>query len=195
MRDLLLKLISEYLMLFPDEKERQERFIEYLKNHTDEQITDWNNFDGHVVAGGFIYAKEEQKFLVIYHNDLKMFLYPGGHVDSSDVNPLEASRREVFEETGFDDIEEVVLSDNKLIPIDIDTHVIPYNERLDLPEHYHFEFRYLFAIDSIKKVKLDLSESSKFKWISIEELREDKNYGRIAEKIDSDLALIRKQLG
>ncbi|MBR5369979.1 MAG: NUDIX domain-containing protein [Bacilli bacterium] len=195
MRDLLLKLISEYLMLFPNEKERQERFIEYLKNHTDEQITDWNNFDGHVVVGGFIYVKEEQKFLVIYHNDLKMFLYPGGHVDSGDVNPLEASRREVFEETGFDDIEEVVLSDNKLIPIDIDTHVIPYNERLDLPEHYHFEFRYLFAIDSIKEVKLDLSESSKFKWISIEELREDKNYGRITEKIDSDLALIRKQLG
>ena len=194
MRDLLLKLISEYLVLFPNEQQRQEKFIEYLKNHDDNQITDWNNFDGHVVAGGFIYAKEEQKFLVIYHNDLKMFLYPGGHIDSNDINPLEASKREVFEETGFDDIEEVLLSDNKLIPIDIDTHVIPYNERLNLPEHYHFEFRYLFMIDSIKEVKLDLSESSKLKWISIDELKNDKNYGKIAEKIDSDLALINKQL-
>ena len=195
MRDLLLKLMSEYLVLFPSEQQRQEKFIEYLKNHDDNQITDWNNFDGHVVVGGFVYAKEEQKFLVIYHNDLKMFLYPGGHIDSGDVNPLEASKREVFEETGFDDIEEVILSNNGLIPIDIDTHVIPYNERLNLPEHYHFEFRYLFTIDSIKEVKLDLSESSNFKWISIDELREDKNYGRIAKKIDSDLALIRKQLG
>ena len=193
MKDLLLRLISEYLLIFPDEQERQEKFIEYLKNHDDEQITDWNNFDGHVVAGGFIYAKEEQKFLVIYHNDLKMFLYPGGHVDSDDVNPLEASKREVYEETGFESIDEVILSNNKLIPIDIDTHVIPYNERLNLPEHYHFEFRYLFTIDSIKEVKLDLSESSKFKWISVDELREDKNYGRIAEKIDGDLALIRKR--
>ena len=195
MRDLLLKLMSEYLVLFPSEQQRQEKFIEYLKNHDDNQITDWNNFDGHVVVGGFVYAKEEQKFLVIYHNDLKMFLYPGGHIDSGDVNPLEASKREVFEETGFDDIEEVILSNNGLIPIDIDTHVIPYNERLNLPEHYHFEFRYLFTIDSIKEVKLDLSESSNFKWISIDELRDDKNYGRIAKKIDSDLALIRKQLG
>lgn len=194
MRDLLLKLMSEYLVLFPNEQQRQEKFIEYLKNHDDNQITDWNNFDGHVVAGGFIYAKEEQKFLVIYHNDLKMFLYPGGHIDSNDINPLEASKREVFEETGFDDIEEVLLSDNELIPIDIDTHVIPYNERLNLPEHYHFEFRYLFMIDSIKEVKLDLSESSKLKWISIDELKNDKNYGKIAEKIDSDLALINKQL-
>ena len=195
MRDLLLKLMSEYLVLFPSEQQRQEKFIEYLKNHDDNQITDWNNFDGHVVVGGFVYAKEEQKFLVIYHNDLKMFLYPGGHIDSGDVNPLEASKREVFEETGFDDIEEVILSNNGLIPIDIDTHVIPYNERLNLPEHYHYEFRYLFTIDSIKEVKLDLSESSNFKWISIDELRDDKNYGRIAKKIDSDLALIRKQLG
>ena len=195
MRDLLLKLMSEYLVLFPNEQQRQEKFIEYLKKHDDRQVTDWNNFDGHVVVGGFVYAKEEQKFLVIYHNDLKMFLYPGGHIDSGDVNPLEASKREVFEETGFDDIEEVILSNNGLIPIDIDTHVIPYNERLNLPEHYHFEFRYLFTIDSIKEVKLDLSESSNFKWISIDELRDDKNYGRIAKKIDSELALIRKQLG
>ena len=193
MRDLLLKLMSEYLVLFPSEQQRQEKFIEYLKNHDDNQITNWNNFDGHVVVGGFVYAKEEQKFLVIYHNDLKMFLYPGGHIDSGDVNPLEASKREVFEETGFDDIEEVILSNNGLIPIDIDTHVIPYNERLNLPEHYHFEFRYLFTIDSIKEVKLDMNESSNFKWISIDELRDDKNYGRIAKKIDSDLVLIRKQ--
>ena len=184
MRELLLKLINEYLVLFPNEKKRQEKFIEYLKRHDDNQITDWNNFDGHVVAGGFIYAKEEQKFLVIYHNDLKKFLYPGGHMSSNDINPLEASKREILEETGFDDIDEIVLSNNELIPIDIDTHIIPYNERLKLPEHYHFEFRYLFAIKSIKEVKLDLSESSNFKWISIDELRDDKSYDKIVEKIE-----------
>lgn len=184
MKDLLLKLINDYLVLFPNEEERQEKLIEYLNNHNNEQITNWNNFDGHVVAGGFIYAKEEQKFLVIYHNDLKMFLYPGGHIESIDINPLETSKREILEETGFDKIEELVLSNNKLIPIDIDTHVIPYNERLNLPEHFHFEFRYLFTIDSIKEVKLDLTESSNFKWISIDELRDNKNYGIIVKKIE-----------
>ena len=193
MKEMLLSILNDYLKVFPHEQERQLQLLNYLNECDDNQAIDWNNFNGHVVAGGFIYAKEEQKFLVIYHNDLKMFLYPGGHVDSDDVNPLEASKREVYEETGFDSIDEVTLSNNKLIPIDIDTHVIPYNERLNLPEHYHFEFRYLFTIDSIKEVKLDLSESSKFKWISIDELREDKNYGRIAEKIDGDLVLISKQ--
>lgn len=183
MRDLFLELISDYLLLFPNERQRQERFIEYLNNHNDEEITDWNNFDGHIVASGIVYAKNEQKFLLIYHNDLKMFLCPGGHIESSDNNPLDAAKREVKEETGIDDINEVVLSGNKLIPIDIDTHLIPYNERLKLPEHYHFDFRYLFTIDSIETVKLDLSEVSKFKWISIAELENDENYGKIVKKI------------
>ena len=184
MRDLFLKLISEYLLIFPNEQERQEKFIEYLNSHNDKQIIDWNNFDGHVVAGGFIYAKKEQKFLVIYHNDLKMFLYPGGHIDSSDNNPLEAAKREIKEETGISNISEYTLLNNELIPIDIDSHVIPYNERLNLPEHYHFEFRYLFTIDCIQEVKLDIDESSKFKWISKDELRMDKNFGKIVKKFD-----------
>lgn len=47
-------------------------------------------------------------------------------------------------------------------------------------------------VNAIAKNYLNESESSKFKWISMYELREDKNYGRIAEKIVSDLALIRK---
>ena len=184
MKELLLKLMNDYLEKFPNEKDRQSEFIEFLNSHNDEEITDWNNFDGHVVAGGFIYSKFDKKFLVIYHNDLKMFLYPGGHIDSSDVNPLEASKREVIEETGISDINEVIISNNELIPIDVDTHLISYNERLNLPSHYHFEFRYLFTIDNICDVKLDFSESSKFKWISKEELSQDKNYGKIVDKFD-----------
>ena len=131
MRDILVKVLNEYLLLFPDEQERQSILTNYLKAHSDLEITNWNNFDGHIVAGGFIYAKEEKKFLVLYHNDLKMFLYPGGHIESNDVNPLYASKREILEETGLNDLEQLKVSNNELIPIDIDTHMIDYNERLN----------------------------------------------------------------
>ena len=183
MKDLFLRIITDYLELFPDEKERQSRFIEYVKNHSDEQMIDWNNFEGHVVASGFVYAKKEQKFLVIYHNDMKMYVYPGGHIDSCDKNPLEAAKREVKEETGITDIKEVLVADNELVPIDMDTQLIPYNERLDLPEHYHYDFRYLFTVDSIEEVKIDRSESSNFKWITVEEFGEDENFGKITNKL------------
>lgn len=187
MRQLLLKILEKYLLLFKEEYHRQITLINYLKEHKDEELTDWNNFDGHIVAGGFIYAKEENKFLVLYHNDLKMFLYPGGHVDNNDKNPLQASKREILEETGLRDLEQLKVSEDELIPIDIDTHKIGYNERLNLPEHYHFDFRYLFLVDKISNVKTDDEELSGYKWISVEELSSDPNYGLITNKIEKVL--------
>ena len=184
MKELLLSILNEYLKIFPSETERQQKLINFLNDHNDEQITDWNNFDGHVVAGGFIYAKDEQKFLVLHHKDLNMFLYPGGHVDKEDKNPLQASIREINEETGLKNMIEFTISNNELVPIDIDTHLIGYNRRLDLPEHYHFEFRYLYVIDKIENINVYSNESSEYRWISVEELRQDENFGKIADKFD-----------
>ena len=192
MRQQLLNLLEKYLLLFPEEQQRQIALINYLNSHKDDELTDWNNFDGHIVAGGFIYAKEENKFLVLYHNDLKMFLYPGGHVDSSDVNTLEASKREILEETGLSNLEQLKLTEDALIPIDIDTHKIGYNERLNLPEHYHFDFRYLFMVDKISDIKTDVEELSSYKWISVEELSNDPNYGMVANKIKKVLSSNKK---
>ena len=92
--------------------------------------------------------------MVLFYNDLGSFFYPGGH-----INPLVAAKREIYEETGFENLEECVIGGNPLIPIDIDTHVISYNERLKLPEHIHFDFRYLFLLDKISSliVKYELS--------------------------------------
>ena len=184
MKELLLNILNEYLKIFPKEIERQQELIKFLNNHKEEQITDWNNFDGHVVAGGFVYAKDEQKFLVLHHKDLNIFLYPGGHIDKDDRNPLDASIREINEETGLKNIIEFTISNNELVPIDIDTHLIDYNRRLDLPEHYHFEFRYLYVIDKIENINVDSNESSEYRWISVEELKQDENFGKIADKFD-----------
>ncbi len=203
MKELLLNILNEYLKIFPKEIERQQELIKFLNNHKEEQITDWNNFDGHVVAGGFVYAKDEQKFLVLHHKDLNIFLYPGGHIDKDDRNPLDASIREINEETGLKNIIEFTISNNELVPIDIDTHLIDYNRRLDLPEHYHFEFRYLYVIDKIENINVDSNESSEYRWISVEELKQDENFGKIADKFDllnlknirkKDLVLLKKSI-
>ena len=192
MKESLINLLNSYLILFPEEVERQKLLIKYLNSHNDNEIVDWNNFDGHIVASGFIYSKEENKFLVLYHKDLKMFLYPGGHVDSSDINTLLAAKREILEETGLDNLQQLKVSDNELIPIDIDTHKIGYNERLNLPEHYHFDFRYLFVVDRFQNIKTDAEEMSGFKWIDLDELINDPNYGKVATKIKRFIRKIKK---
>lgn len=191
-KNILIDIINEYLIIFPEERERQTKLIEYFQHNNDKQIIDWNNFDGHIVAGGFIYAKEENKFLVLFHKDLKMYLYPGGHADSNDINPLETSKREIEEETGLIDLEQLTLKGNSLIPIDIDTHIVGYNERLNLPEHYHFDFRYLFMVNKIVDIKLDTEESANYKWISIDELNNNTNYCLITKKIEKLLKNYKK---
>ncbi len=184
MKTSLLKIINEYLLQFPNEKQRQQQLIEFLSSHTTKDLTDWNNFEGHIVASRFVYSLEDEKFLVLYHNDLKMYLYPGGHVDDNDNSILSAAEREVKEETGLVDFKLLKLTKNKMVPIDIDTHHISYNERLNLPEHLHFDFRYLFVIDKISDINIDKEELSDYKWIDINDLRNDQNYGKVAKKIE-----------
>ncbi|MDE5587371.1 MAG: NUDIX domain-containing protein [Bacilli bacterium] len=184
MENRILEVLNQYLEVFPEEKERQEKLKNYLETHQEEEAIDWNNFDGHIVASVFVYAKNPGKFLVLYHKDRKCFLYPGGHVNSDDKNILEAARREVQEETGILDLKEVKISLSELVPIDIDTHQIPYNERLDLKEHIHFDFRYLFMIDEIPEIHIDQDELSEYKWVSMEELKKNIGNQIVLEKID-----------
>lgn len=183
MKNVIIDILEKYLILFSDEKDRQQKLINYLNSSDSKDIANWNNYNGHIVAGGFVYAKEENKFLVLYHKDLKMYLYPGGHAEVGDKTPLETSKREILEETGLNDIKQFIIDNNELIPIDIDTHVVPYNERLNLPEHYHFDFRYLFVIDKIENITIDFEESDNYKWIDIEELSNNFSYGIVGNKI------------
>lgn len=181
MKNKLIEIIDQYLDIFPEEGDRQKEIIKYLNKSKDP--FDWDDFNGHVVAGGLIYAEKEKRFLMLEHRDLDLFLHPGGHVDKTDSSILEAAKREIIEETGLDNIKLFKIIDNEIVPLDIDTHKIEVNKRLNLPEHYHFEFRYLFKLDKIQEVNIDENESRSFKWIDISELEKDDNYKMIVEKI------------
>ena len=180
----LKRLVKEYLKIFPEECERQKEFLEYLNDESNiYRWNDWNNFSGHMVAGGFIYSKKEKKILMIYHKDLKMYLHPGGHVDKTEADLLDTAIREIYEEVGLKDLKLIFIADDKAVPFDIDTHKIEYNKRLNLPEHYHFEFRYLFEIDEIIPIHIDENEISEYVWKDIDELKNDVKYEKCYKKL------------
>lgn len=183
MKDKIKLIIDKYLIIFPEEKERLSRLIEYISKSSNDEITDKNNSNGYITAGACVYCKNEDKFLVVFHKDLKLYLYPGGHSDSKDISPLETAKRELREETGLCNLNLLSTKYDDVVPFDIDTHLIPYNKRINMPEHYHFDFRYLFSIKKTSDVIIDKSEVSGYKWISSEELSKDKNYGDIIKKI------------
>lgn len=182
MKELLENIIKTYLKEFPEEEERLESLVKFISENTYEQIINWNNFTGHLVAGGFIYAQKEKRFLIMHHKDLNMDLYPGGHFNPGET-PLEAAIREVKEETGIKNLQQVIIQ-NKLIPLDIDIQKIRYNARLNLPGHVHFDFRYLFVIESAVDIALDESELSNYRWITKEEFQNQMPFGAVITKIE-----------
>lgn len=119
----------------------------------------------------------------MYHNKMKMYTYLGMYFDLCDVNSLVVAIRKLKEKIESMDFEKVNIAKNELVPVDINTHIISYNARLNLPQHYHFDFRYLFIIDKILNVKVDGTELSNYKWINIDALSSDSNYGKIVEKL------------
>ena len=183
MKETVVKIFNDYLSLYPLEKDKLELFSSFLVNHQDEELTDWNNFDGHIVASGFIYSKQDKKFLLLFHKDFNMFVYPGGHVDSDDESILEAAKREIKEESGLDELTYLPVSDNLLVPFDIAIHKVGYNERLNLPEHYHFDFRYIFSLDNLSDVHVDGDEMSDYKWVDLDYFRTNHHYGNVADKL------------
>ena len=69
------------------------------------------------------------------------------------------------------------------VPFDIDTHCIPANTRIAMPTHNHFDFRYFFFTETIEEICLDKSEVSGYQWLTTEELKQDKNFGSVMDKL------------
>lgn len=98
---------------------------------------------GHVTASGYVLSPDGDALLLVRHRVLGRWLQPGGHVEPSDVDVVEASRREVREETGIFEMQPIGASDALL---DIDIHPIP--ARVGQPAHEHFDVRFLFRARS-----------------------------------------------
>lgn len=175
-------IINKYLKKFPNEKERLHSLSTYLNKYNNDEIIDWNSANGHLTVGAFVYCKKENKFLVLYHKDLKMYLYPGGHIDKEDNSLFAASKRELQEETGLKNLE-ILLINNEILPFDIDTHLILRNDKVNMPSHYHFDFRFLFFVEELEDIVFDIAEFKDYKWISFSKLESDKNYGKIVDKL------------
>ncbi len=92
-----------------------------------------SEFDpGHFTASGFVGSSDGSALLLILHRKLGRWLQPGGHYEAEDATVDEAARREVFEETGLEDLTRLGTS-----LVRIDAHPIP--ARGSEPGHVHFD--------------------------------------------------------
>ncbi|WBB29700.1 NUDIX hydrolase [Parvimonas micra] len=158
-----------------------------LDNKSDRNLIDRKNFTGHFTSSCFVVSKKTNKIILVYHNFLKKYLQPGGHIESTDLNPLETSKRELLEETGIG-IEKLTYYKadllNELVPLNISVHQIPENIIKEEKKHYHYDLQYLFFCEEELDVNIDLGEVNNFKWVSWREFKEMSIYRNIAKKIE-----------
>lgn len=107
---------------------------------SNEPVESRNHFaPGHLTASGFVLSPDRSHVLLIEHTKLGRWLQPGGHIEESDTSFESAARREIFEETGLEDLG----TDPDLSGLfDLDVHLIP--NLGGEPEHYHYDLRYVF---------------------------------------------------
>ena len=120
------------------------------------------------------YPVYENKVLLIYHNKLKMWLPPGGHIKENEL-PHEAAIREVKEETGID----IIIPNNfpNSYKGEPTVTLLPMISHMQLEAitdpnkglHQHIDIIY-FAVALSDKIELNLKEVKMAKWMSEDEI-------------------------
>lgn len=193
-------IFNTYLSLDPSEVSRMTVLAEQMIDG-DQGLYSRQNMKGHLTASALV-LDQNNRVLLVLHNQLKRWLQPGGHLDQGE-DPEVGARRELIEETGltYDVIELHPLHHSaqrqattaassmraKVLPVDIDSHLIPVNPAKGEGQHLHHDFQYVYLLKSSQiSLKMQEEEISNLKWVAIEDLLEGQ-YGvrlkRVAQKI------------
>jgi len=163
---LITSIIKTYLYCFPDEYEKLARLRKFVNKGVD--LTSRKNFDGHLTSSAIV-LNPSNDVLLIYHNALRKWLQPGGHINGLEL-PIDAAKREVEEETKLTDLTPYRL--DKSLVLDIDTHFIPENKSKLEKGHFHHDFRHVLRTNQVV-IETAVQEVSDYKWIP---LKNAKNY-------------------
>lgn len=133
---------------------------------------------GHITGSAWILNRERTHALLMHHQKLDKWLQPGGHCDG-DPNVSAVAAKEAFEETGI----EVTLIAPEVF--DVDHHVIP--ERKDVPEHIHYDIRFLFEADKLADELPSNAEAKAVRWIPLNEVSGYNNTPSIMRLVEKSL--------
>lgn len=158
-RSMLSGLLSGYNTTDRKEKQMVEETIAFVNAHEDCFLREL--LIGHVTGSAWIINPERTHALMMHHKKIDRWFQPGGHCDG-DTDVQAVAKKEAFEETGV----RVMPVDNAIF--DVDVHVIP--ERKGVPEHKHYDIRFLFTAPMLAEELAANEESNAVRWIPLNEV-------------------------
>ena len=122
--------------------------------------------EGHITGSGLILDGSNERVLLMYHRKLQLWLQMGGHGEG-ELDPSQIALREAIEEFALPDLTFFPSSEYPMF-VDVDAHIIP--ARLDIPAHYHLDFRYLLLTSLPEDIRLPHAEAHDLRWYSFAEI-------------------------
>lgn len=150
-RNGLLQLLEAYSPSH-EEASCKQKMLDFALKHED--CFERSCSPGHFTASAWLLNKVGSKALLMHHAKLGLWCQPGGHCDG-DGDILGVAIKEAQEESGIWGISPV----NRQI-FDIDIHLVP--------EHLHYDVRFLLQVTSDEEVRLN-NESKELRWVGKKE--------------------------
>ncbi|GAB4043992.1 NUDIX hydrolase [Spirosoma jeollabukense] len=153
----LLNLLRQHTTTDLNEQAMTQATIEFVETNSD--AFERSLLAGHITGSAWIVSPDRQQVLLIHHRKLDRWLQPGGHADG-DPDVAAVALREAREETGLTSLQLVSPA-----IFDVDIHTIP--ARGDVPEHLHYDIRFLLEADPDEPFG-NSDEIKNIRWFSLE---------------------------
>lgn len=146
----------------PERIDEVRRCVSFLKN--DPACFERANPHGHFTGSSLIVDDAARKTLFVHHKKYDKWVQAGGHCDGI-KDPFFTAWQEAYQETGLKDIKPL----NPWIIADIDIQVVP--EYGTVPEHLHYDIRYVFSASSTETFVVS-DESNDIAWVDVSKVRD-----------------------
>lgn len=178
MTDLLI-LLGQHNPADANEADMTARTIAFVETfaQTNPNCFERTLLEGHITGSAWITSPDETQVLLIHHRKLDRWFQPGGHADG-DRDVANVALREAEEETLLTDIK---LAMSKIF--DVDIHAIP--ARGNVPEHLHYDIRFLFTASNDAAVGGENREVKAIRWLlldNVEQLSGSESISRMIRK-------------
>lgn len=118
---------------------------------------------GHLTGSALVVDAAGERVLVLWHQKLRIWVQPGGHVDG-DGDLGRSALREAAEETGIDGLRLAFP-----LPIDLDVHRVAPP---DADPHDHHDVRFVVLAPAGAEPVAN-AEADRFRWLRLEEVEAD----------------------
>nr|WP_250807898.1 NUDIX domain-containing protein [Neorhizobium tomejilense] len=146
----------------PGQWDQAARCLNFLANDT--ACFERSNMDGHFTGSALIVDDRERKTLLCHHVKYDQWVQTGGHCDGV-KDPFFTAWQEGYQESGLKDIRP--LSPWNIADVNV-TRVAAYR---DVPEHWHYDIRYIFAANWLEPISVS-DESHDVRWVDVSKLRD-----------------------